>query len=281
MGRQPVLLIAALGIAATLAACGSSGPAGDTTALADKEAELAQREAELAEREAALQAQVSEVAAPAEVAPPAPAPAPKPVASKPPATAKPAPAAAPAAPKPSPTPAPPAPVRVVTVPEGTVLALSLATPLSTKTAKVGDTVRATVVEPISVDGRTAIASGTTVAGQVIKVVSGSDKIGGVPTLALYFDRLELPGNVDVPLSGEITQSGKSDTGRDVAKIVGGAAAGAIIGGEVKKGDKGKVIGGLLGGAIGAVAAQKTGTEVQLAEGTALSLTLAAPIDITK
>lgn len=276
MGRQPVLLIAALGIAATLAACGSSGPAGDATALADKEAELAQREAELAEREAALQAQVPAAAAPAEVAPPAPAAAPKPVATKPPATSKPAPAAPPAAPKP-----PPAPARVVTVPEGTVLALSLATPLSTKTAKVGDTVRATIVEPISVDGRTAIASGTTVAGQVIKVVSGSDKIGGVPTLALYFDRLELPGNVDVPLSGEITQSGKSDTGRDVAKIVGGAAAGAIIGGEVKKGDKGKVIGGLLGGAIGAVAAQKTGTEVQLAEGTALSLTLAAPIDITK
>lgn len=278
MRRQPVLLIAALGIAATLAACGGSAPADDTGALADKEAELAQREAELAEREAALQAQVPAVTAPAEPEKAAPAAAPRPVASKPTTTAKPAPGTSTAAP--SPTPAPAAP-RVVTVPEGTVLALSLSTALSSKTAKVGDTVRATVVEPVSVDGRVAVASGTTVAGQVIKVVSGSDKIGGVPTLALYFDRLELPGNVDVPLSGEITQSGKSDTGRDVAKIVGGAAAGAIIGGEVKKGDKGKVIGGLLGGAIGAVAAQKTGTEVQLDEGTALSLTLAAPIEITR
>lgn len=271
MGRQPVLLIAALGLAVTLAACGRSETTSDTAALADKEAELAQREAELAEREAALQAQVPSVAAPA-------APAPRPAASKPAATPKPA---ATATPAPSSSPPAPAATRVVTVPEGTVLSLSLATALSTKSAKVGDTVRATVVEPISVDGRVAVASGTTVAGQVIKVVSGSDKIGGVPTLALYFDRLELPGNVDVPLSGEITQSGKSDTGRDVAKIVGGAAAGAIIGGEVKKGDKGKVLGGLLGGAIGAVAAQKTGTEVELVEGTALSLTLAAPIDITR
>ncbi len=103
----------------------------------------------------------------------------------------------------------------------------------------------------------------------------------MPTLGLQFDRLELEGGKDVPVSGEITQTGKSDTGRDTAKIVGGAAAGAILGHQVKGGDKGKVIGGLLGGAIGAVAAQKTGTEVVLSEGTALSLTLAAPVEITK
>ncbi len=47
------------------------------------------------------------------------------------------------------------------------------------------------------------------------------------------------------------------------------------------GDKGKVLGGLLGGAIGAVAAQKTGTEVTLTEGTELSIALAAPVEITK
>ena len=42
-----------------------------------------------------------------------------------------------------------------------------------------------------------------------------------------------------------------------------------------------MIGGLLGGAVGAVAAQKTGTEVEMAEGTALSVTLDAPVEITK
>ena len=109
---------------------------------------------------------------------------------------------------------------------------------------------------------------------VVAARAGDDAIG------LRFERLELPGG-DVPIDGVISQRGKSDTGRDTAKIVGGAAAGAILGHQVKGGDKGKVIGGLLGGAIGAVAAQNTGTEVQLAEGAPLSIALAAPVDIRK
>jgi hypothetical protein len=160
--------------------------------------------------------------------------------------------------------------------------MSLSTGLTSKTAKVGDSVRARIVQDVMVGNRVAIAAGTTVAGQVTDVVSGSNKIGGTPTLGLRFERLELPGGVDVPIEGTLTQKGKSDTGRDAAKIVGGAAAGAIVGNQVKKdGDKGKVLGGLLGGAIGAVAAQKTGTEVTLAEGTELAITLAAPVEITR
>lgn len=260
--RHSSMLIAAVSALALLTACGGDDQAaGDATALSAKEAELQQKEAELAKREAALAGQAT---------PSSPAASSRPVVSS-----KPVEITRPAAPKPAAAP------RVVTVPAGTQLPLALAGALSTKTAKVGDAVRATVTEDVLVDGRVAIARGTTVAGQLVKVVSGSDKIGGVPTLGMSFERLELSGNKDVPLAGEITQSGKSDTGRDTAKIVGGAAAGAIIGSQVKKGDKGKVIGGLLGGAVGAVAAQKTGTEVELAEGTALNLTLSAPVEITK
>jgi hypothetical protein len=65
------------------------------------------------------------------------------------------------------------------------------------------------------------------------------------------------------------------------KIVGGAAAGALLGDQVSKKDRGKVIGGLLGAAAGAVAAKETGTEVKLAEGTALTLALGAPVEITR
>jgi hypothetical protein len=216
-----------------------------------------------------------EAAAPPPAAAPAPAPeaapAPAPVASAP------KPAAKPAAPKPV-TPAP-KPVKVVTVPAGTELALSLSQALTSQTAKVGDPVRAQLTSDVLVDGKVAIAAGTTVAGSVVKVVSGHEKVGGTPQLAIAFERLELPGGQDVPISGEVTQKGKSDNTRDTVKIVGGTAAGAIIGDKVIKGDKGKIIGGILGGAIGAVAAQKTGTEVQLAEGTALAIALAAPVEI--
>jgi hypothetical protein len=285
MQSNQTLLLAGLAGLALLAGC-TKAPQTDTAASADataaaaqaeadaaaataatqaKEAELAQREAEIAAREAELAAAAAKNTA---------KPAPRPVVNKPAASTKPMNPPASAS-------APPAPAPVLTVPSGTQLALSLSTGLSSKTAKVGDVVRAQVTQDVRVNDRVAIAAGTTVAGQVTDVVSGSNKIGGVPTLGLRFERLELPGGVDVPIDGVLEQKGKSDTGRDTAKIVGGAAAGAILGHQVKGGDKGKVLGGLLGGAIGAVAAQKTGTEVTLVEGTELAISLAAPVQITK
>jgi hypothetical protein len=287
MQRNPLVLIAALGSLALLPACskpdaGSAAATAQSTAdaaaLAEKAAQLAQREADVAAREATLAAQKAAEAAAAAV--PEKAAEPVKSASKP--IVKPPVANKPVASKPvvasAPTVAAP---QVLVVPVGTPLSLALTSALSTKTAVAGDAVRARVTSDVLVDGRVAIAAGTTVAGQVIQVISGSNRIGGLPTLGLRFERLELPGGRDLPLSGEITQTGKSDTARDTVKIVGGAAAGAILGHQIKGGDKGKVLGGLLGGAIGAVAAQKTGTEVELAEGTALSLALAAPVEITR
>jgi len=272
----PLAAVAAL---ALLAACSkptppapaadTAAPADSSTSLAAREAEVQKREAELASREAALAE--NQAGRDRERSGGASSrPASKPPASKPSSSTSSAPPVA----------AAPAP-RTLIVPAGTQLALSLTTELSTKSTKAGDVVRAELTSDVRVDGQVAIAAGTTVAGQVTNVVSGSNKIGGVPSLGMSFERLELPGGKDVPISGEITQQGKSDTARDTVKIVGGAAAGAILGHQIKSGDKGKVLGGLLGGAIGAVAAQKTGTEVQLPAGTALNIALAAPVEITR
>ena len=162
-----------------------------------------------------------------------------------------------------------------------VATVQLASQLRLKPPKPPETVRALVTSDVIVDGRTAIAQGTTVAGTVVKVVSGSESIGGTPMLVLAFDRLELAGGVDVPISGEFESKGKSDNTRDAVKIAGGAAAGVLIADQVSKKDKNKVIGGILGAAVGAVAAKETGTEVKLAEGSALTLTLTAPVEITR
>ena len=239
--------------------------------MAQREADIRKREAELADREAAAAAAEAKAAQAAQASQAAAAkPAAKP--------AKPA-VATPVVSKPSTPPPPPTP-KVVTVPAGTQLPLALTTALTSKTAKVGDPVRASLTSDVKLGDRVAIPAGTTVAGQITGVVSGSDKIGGVPSLAMQFDRIELAGNKDVPINGEILQKGKSDTGGDTAKIVGGTAAGAIIGHQVKGGDKGKVIGGLIGGAIGAVAAHQTGTEAKLAAGAPLTISLTNAVDIT-
>jgi hypothetical protein len=268
MRHQTLIAITAAGSLALLAACGNNTAGDDLSAeVAQKEAELAEKQAELAKLEADLVEQQNTAAAPAPAAP------------RPSAAAPPKPSSKPASTTPAPKPA--AVAATITVPAGTELPLSLSTGLSSKTSKVGDTVRAVVTENVVVDGKTAIASGTTVAGSVIKVVSGSDRIVGTPQVVMAFDRLELPGGKDVPITGEFTSQGKSDNPRDAVKIVGGAAAGALLGDQVSKKDRGKVIGGILGAAAGAVAAKETGTEVKLAEGSPMALTLSAPVEITR
>jgi len=281
MMRSTKSMIGALAVLSLLVACAKQPAPTDTAAaespealaeraaMAQREADIQKREAELADREAAAAAAEAKAAQAAAASTPKPAakPAPRP------------PSATPVVAKPATPPAPPAP-KVITVPAGTQLPLALTADLTSKTAKVGDSVRASLTSDVRVGDRVAIPSGTTVAGQITSVVSGSDKIGGVPSLGLRFDRIEMPGGKDVPINGEITQKGKSDTGGDTAKIVGGTAAGAIIGHQVKGGDKGKVIGGLIGGAIGAVAAHQTGTEARLAAGSPLTISLTNAVEVT-
>jgi hypothetical protein len=117
-----------------------------------------------------------------------------------------------------------------------------------------------------VDGRRVARAGAPISGTVTEVTSGSKKIGAVPALKIDFTQLVVADGSTTPVNVRIMQKGQSEKGRDTAKIAGGTAAGAIIGHQVDD-DHGKVIGGVLGGAAGAVAAHKTGTEVEIPAGT--------------
>jgi hypothetical protein len=246
------------------------------TELAARESELAAREAELAmkQKEEDLAKREAELAAKEKAAKMAAAPrkqnsatAPQPAAVL--ATTNPLKA----------TTQPVKKAKPITVPAGTQFAVGLSSDVSTKTAKVGDPVDARLSSDLVIHGRTALAAGSPVRGTVTEVVSGSNKIGGVPTLAMTFDRLELENGQTVAINGRVVQQGKSETGKDTAKIVGGAAAGAVIGHQVGDNDKGTVIGGLLGGAAGALAAKKTGGEVNVPAGTVVTFTTDAPFKV--
>lgn len=268
-----------LAIACTVVGCGQSAPEPQSTVdAATQDAELKAREATLAAREAEVTAKEQaeearkqaeeaerlqkEAEAKAAAAKKAAAVASRPPAKTPTKTATPAKA----------EPPPPPVVKNVTVPSGTQLTVALASDLSSKTAKKGDLFESKTVSDIMVGDRIAVPAGTRVSGTITDVVSGSKAIGAVPMLGLKFDTLQLEDGQQVPITGDLVEQGKSEKGRDTAKILGGAAAGAILGHQVKKGSSGKVLGGLLGGAVGAVAAKKTGTEVQLASGSTLTIT---------
>src|SRR5690606_22801068 len=196
-------------------------------------------------------------------------------------TSRPASTTAKPAPKPAPKPAAQPVAQSITVPAGTEVTVALVSALSSKSAKVGEAVHARVTSNVMVDGRTAIPQGLNVAGSVVKVVSGSDRIGGTPALVLAFDRIELPHGDDVQIAGAFEEKGKSDNTRDTVKIVGGAAAGTLLADQVSKKDRNRVIGGIIGAAAGAVAAKETGTEVKLEEGATFTLILSAPVEMPR
>lgn len=246
----------------------ASDPAADAAAAqAARDAELSRLEADMSlkEREAELARRESQLAA-KQKAPPRPTAAPKPVAA--------APAAVPAEKEPA-----PAAVKTYAVPAGTQLSVQLIAPVSTKTAQIGDNIDGRLTTDVIVDGKTLVAAGSTVRGSVTEVISGSRKIGGIPTLGITFDTLTLAGAETVAISGRLVQQGKSDTARDTAKIAGGALVGAVIGNKIDKGT-GKIVGGIVGGAAGAAVAQNTGTEVELPSGTVVGFMLDNSFEVT-
>jgi hypothetical protein len=249
--------------------------------LARREAELAakEREQQLAQREAAVAAQERELARQKD----AEAAAKKAAAKKAALAKKPTPAKKPVVVASSAAPAktvPPKPVETrVQVPTGTQMTVALSSDLSSKTARAGDPFEATLASNLMVNGHLAVPTGTRVTGTITDVISGSRAIGATPTLGLKFNQLELEDGQVIPITGELMEQGKSEKVRDTAKILGGVAAGAVLGHQVKTNNRGKVIGGLLGGAVGAIAAKNTGTEVQIASGSTVTLTTGEPFTV--
>lgn len=145
----------------------------------------------------------------------------------------------------------------LTVPNGTELRIRLSTPITTKTGRVGDTFKATVVSPSSYES-------FTVDGH-IATLNKSGRVSGKTEVGLAFDTLAAPDGRQTRIDADlirvyesenvkkVDEEGRVESGsrtRD-SEIRGGvgAAAGAILGGIIG-GGKGAVIGLILGGAAG-------------------------------
>jgi hypothetical protein len=184
-------------------------------------------------------------------------------------------------PAPEPKPAPrPEPI-VKTVAAGTPIELELIDGASSKTSQVGDVVSARVAKDVVVDGVVVLAAGTRAFGTVTEAVP-LKKIGGQAKLAVAFNKVERDGE-DTAIAATYAAEGEKQTGKDAAKIGGGAAAGALLGRVLSKDkDKGTAIGAVVGAAAGTAAAAKTGqnNDVEFAAGSMLVVSLSAPVQVT-
>jgi hypothetical protein len=200
-----------------------------------------------------------------------------------PAVPAPAPPEPPAAPQPDDTPPRKAKTpefREVTVPAGTVLRVALSTAIASDTSQVEDAVRATLQNGVTAEGLQALPVGTTLLGHVTGV-ERSAKVKGRASVAVRFNRIDLPGDRDRESiqTATITRLAAATKKKDATKIGIGAGAGAVIGGIMGGGSgaaKGAAIGG--GAGTGAVLATR-GDEVRLPAGTPLSIKLTAPLTV--
>jgi hypothetical protein len=164
----------------------------------------------------------------------------------------------------------------VTLPAGTVLAVSLETGVGSATSNVEDGVRARVIRPVRIRGREAIPEGATLAGSVTEATR-SGKVKGRARVALRFTTLAIPGRDEYAIrTRAVVREARATKKKDAAKIGVGAAAGAVVGGIVG-GGKGAAVGSAVGGGAGtAVVLSQRGEEVSLPAGTTLTVRLAAP-----
>ena len=169
-------------------------------------------------------------------------------------------------------------VRTMTVPDNTVLDVTLNTALASDSSRVEERVNGTLASPVVIDGTTVIPSGARVSGHVTHV-DDSDKIKGRAELSFRFTRLttgSVTYDIDTKPLAFVAEGTKKD---DAVKIGVGAAAGSVIG-AITGGKKGAAIGTAVGAGAGTgVVLATDGKEIRLAEGRRLKVSLNNPLTI--
>jgi len=158
------------------------------------------------------------------------------------------------------------------IPDGTQMSVRLTTPVSSETAKAGDSWDGVLTSSITVDGEVIASAGAPVHGRVASALEA--KRGDRAMLDLEVTSIELDGktrNLKAVTDPVIAGSPRA---RNLGAIAGGAAAGALIGKAVGGDGEDAAAGAIIGGAAATagVAASK-GYQVVLKNGTVMNFTV--------
>jgi hypothetical protein len=169
-------------------------------------------------------------------------------------------------------------VRTITIPDNTVLDVTLDTTHSSEDSRAEERVSGTLASPVVVDHATAIPAGAKLTGHLTNV-KDSGEVKGRAELGLRFTRLQAGSvtyDIDTRPMSWVAESTKKE---DAIKIGAGAAAGAVIG-AITGGKKGAAIGSAIGAGGGtAVVLATEGQDIRLAAGRKLKVSLTNPLTI--
>jgi len=171
---------------------------------------------------------------------------------------------------------PPPPPQPIIVPAGTTLTVKVGQALSSKTSQTGQTFLATLAQPVSVEGKSAIPAGSTASGTVL-TAKAKGKIKGEGELSLALTSVTVRGQTYTIQTSALSSTSKGKGKRTAKTTGGGAAGGALIGG-LAGGGKGAAIGALVGAGAGLVGGAATGNQqIEIPVESALSFQLSAPL----
>lgn len=163
----------------------------------------------------------------------------------------------------------------ITIPADTEVRIRMIDAVNSETAYLGQTFRASIDEPLYVNGQMVIPRGADVMTKLVQAQQ-SGKIEGRTALTLALSTITVNGRpVDVTSTDVRTES-KSRGARSAGVIGGATALGAIIGG-IAGGGKGAAIGAGSGAAVGTGAEVLTsGQKVKIPSETRLTFRLQMP-----
>jgi len=174
--------------------------------------------------------------------------------------------------------APPPASGGLVIPAGTTIVVRMIDAVNSDESRLGQTFRASVDEPLVVDGQTVVQRGS---DAVVKLVEDKDsgKIEGRTVLTLVLQQVSTNGRLTDVTTGDVSQASGS-RGSKSAKVIGGTAAlGAIIG-AIAGGGRGAAIGAGSGAAVGTgVQVLTKGQTVKIPSETRLTFTLQQPVQL--
>lgn len=150
--------------------------------------------------------------------------------------------------------------RVGTIPAGATLNVASGSKICTNTSKVGERFTATVTDPVVGSNGAVIPAGATANVEVTELKrsenANDNVVMGFRIVSVSFGGHTYPVSATTNYA-QVSKVKNQPKGKDVQKVIGGAAIGAIAGQILGKSTKATVIGGAVGAAAGAGAAAAT------------------------
>ena len=143
-----------------------------------------------------------------------------------------------------------------TVPTGTAIVINLDQTVSSKDAKVGETVTGDVANAVIIDGKVLIPKGSQATMHVSRVLA-SGRLTTPAELYLKLNTIHVRGSSYRVSTSSVGSKAGSHAKRNTVAIGGGTVAGALIGG-LAGGGKGAAIGAGVGAGAGTGGAALTG-----------------------